>query len=88
MPRWNLEEQTELAQLRAKAGLSRDKAAVMIGVAPNTLFRYESGRNDIGLEAAEKMALLYKVPFDAIREAAKSVRAHVKTPTAFSSVEV
>lgn len=41
MPRWEIEEQTELAQLRKKAGLSRDKAAVMLGVAPNTLLRYE-----------------------------------------------
>ena len=74
MPRWEIEEQTELAQLRKKVGLSRDKAAVMLGVAPNTLLRYEHGKNDIGLEVAEKMETLYNVPFDDIRKAARKVR--------------
>ena len=74
MPRWEIEEQTELAQLRKKAGLSRDKAAFMLGVAPNTLLRYEHGKNDIGLEVAEKMKALYNVSFDDIREAARKVR--------------
>ena len=74
MPRWEIEEQTELAQLRKKAGLSRDKAAIMLGVAPNTLLRYEHGKNDIGLEIAEKMEALYNVSFDDIREAARKVR--------------
>ena len=74
MSRWEIDEQTELAQLRAKAGLSRDKAAVKLGIAPNTLLRYEHGINDIGLEMAERMALLYGVSFDDIRNAAGMVR--------------
>ena len=74
MPRWDIDEQTELAQLRAKTGLSRDNAAVKLGVASNTLLRYEHGVNDIGLYTAEKMAELYGVPFDAIHQAAQRVR--------------
>lgn len=74
MPRWYVEKQTELAQLRMKSGLSRDKAAVQLGVAPNTLLRYEHGINDIGLEMADKMAALYGISFDNIRQAAKNVR--------------
>ena len=70
MPRWDIYDQTELAQLRVKAGLSRDKAAVELGIAPNTLLRYEHGINDIGIETAERMALLYDVSFDDIRNAA------------------
>ena len=79
MPRWYLEEQTELAQLRRKGGLSRDKAAVSLGVSPNTLLRYEHGINDIGLETAERMAALYNVSFDDIRKAAQKVRKFTST---------
>ena len=74
MPRWYSNEQTELARIRVKSGLSRDKAAVQLGIAPNTLLRYEHGKNDIGLWMAEKMALLYGVSFDDICNAARKVR--------------
>ena len=67
-------EQTALGLIRAQAGLSRDKAAVILGVAPNTLLRYEHGKNDIGLLILEKMASLYKVSFDEVCNAARQVR--------------
>ena len=67
-------EQTALGLLRAQAGLSRDKAAVILGMAPNTLLRYEHGKNDIGLSVLERMASLYGVSFDEICNAARNVR--------------
>ena len=66
--------QTELASLRARAGLSRDKAAVMLGVAPNTLLRYEHGKNDIGLAVIDAMTILYGVSFEEVCRAARNVR--------------
>ena len=74
MPRWYPEEQTDLAQIRVRAGLSRDKAAVQLKIASNTLLRYEHGKNDIGIEMAERMAALYGVSFEEICEAARKVR--------------
>ena len=67
-------EQTDLALIRVRAGLSRDKAAVMLGIAPNTLLRYEHGKNDIGLEIIDRMTSLYGVSFEEICNAARKVR--------------
>ena len=74
MPKWYATEQTALALIRINAGLSRDKAAVLLGVAPNTLLRYEHGKNDIGLEMIDKMVSLYGVPFEDVCSAARKVR--------------
>ena len=49
--------------------LSRNEAAVRLHVGVTTLARYENGANDVPMGIAEKMAILYQVPFDAIREA-------------------
>lgn len=74
MTKWYPQEQTALALIRIKAGMSRDKAAVMLGVAPNTLLRYEHGKNDIGLEIIDRMVSLYGVPFEDVCNAARKVR--------------
>ncbi len=87
MPRWYANEQTELSQLRMRAGLSRDKAAVMLGVAPNTLLRYEHGKNDIGLAVIDDMVSLYGVSFDEVCRAARRVRKFVSAQ-AKTKVEV
>ena len=69
MPRWTEADRTPLASLRANAYLSRNEAAVRLRVGVTTLARYENGANDVPMGVAEKMAILYQVPFDAIREA-------------------
>jgi transcriptional regulator with XRE-family HTH domain len=67
MPRWTNEDRSPLARLRAKAGLSRNQASVMIDIGVNTLGRYESGFNDVPMGIAEKMATIYGVPFEDVR---------------------
>ena len=74
MARWNNSDRTPLAILRADAGYSAERAAALLNVVMITLYRYEKGLTDIPLSIAEKMATLYNVPFDKIREAAKYVR--------------
>ena len=69
MPRWTEADRTPLASLRANACLSRNEAAVRLRVGVTTLARYENGTNDVPMGIAEKMAILYQVPFDAIRNA-------------------
>ena len=69
MPRWTEADRTPLASLRANAYLSRNEAAVRLHVGVTTLARYENGANDVPMGVAEKMAILYQVPFDSIREA-------------------
>ena len=54
---------------KANAYLSRNETAVRLHVGVTTLARYENGANDVPMGVAEKMAILYQVPFDAIREA-------------------
>ena len=71
MPRWEKEDRTPLAQLRANVGLSREDAASILNIVMMTLYRYEHGITDIPLGIAENMTSLYKVSFDEIREAAK-----------------
>ena len=73
MPRkWKDEERKPLALLRARAGFSGEKAAALLGVVMMTLYRYERGVAEIPLSIAEKMAILYRVPFDEIRQAVKN----------------
>ena len=69
MPRWPDSGKTPLALLRTKAGLSREEASVKMGVGIATLGRYESGVNDVPMGIAEKMATIYRAPFDDIRAA-------------------
>ena len=69
MPRWTDADRTPLAAIRAKSGLSRNEAAVILDVGLTTLARYESGTNDVPMGVAEKMATIYRVPFDDIRAA-------------------
>ena len=76
---------TALASLRSKAGLSRDKAAVLLDIAPNTLLRYEHGKNDIGLSIIDNMASLYGVSFEEICNAARKVRNFLTSDSAVSA---
>ena len=48
-----------------------EKAAVAINLASRTLGRYENGFGDITMKVAEKLAELYRVPFESIREAVR-----------------
>jgi len=74
MPRWSNADRTPLGALRSDAGLTRPQAAVALGVAPDTLRRYELGQAELPLGIAEDLAKLYKVPFDDIRVACAAVR--------------
>ena len=74
MPRWIDKDRTPLAQLRARAGFSMEKAAILIGVTSRTLARYENGINDIPLGIAENIAKLYNAPFDELRKAARDTK--------------
>lgn len=74
MPRWTDENRTPLAQLRAKAGFTREDASAILKIVMMTLYRYEIGKNDIPLGIAEDMAALYNVPFDDIRKAARDTK--------------
>ena len=54
---------------KANAYLSRNETAVRLHVGVTTLARYENGANDVPTGGAEKMAILYQVPLDVMREA-------------------
>ena len=71
MPRWIDTDRTPLAKVRANSGYSMEKAAVAVGITSRTLARYESGISDITMKIAEKLSVLYKVPFEKIRQAVK-----------------
>ena len=74
MARWTDENRTPLAQLRAKAGFTREDAAAILDIVMMTLYRYENGKTDIPLGIAENMASLYNIPFDELRIAAKNTK--------------
>lgn len=76
MPRRVDANRTPLGRLRAKTGLSRNEAAVILGVGLTTLARYETGVNDVPMGIAEKMATLYRVPFEEVRAAVSETVGH------------
>ena len=69
MARWNDVDRTPLAMLRAKAGYTQAEASVLMHIGMISLARYENGVNDITFTIGEKMAELYKVSFEDIRQA-------------------
>lgn len=69
MARWNDNDRTPLAMLRAKAGYTQAEASVLMHIGMISLARYENGVNDITFTIGEKMAELYKVSFEDIRQA-------------------
>ena len=69
MPRVNYEDNMPLAKIRIRAGFSQERAAVAIDVTGKTLARYEHGVSDVPMRIAEKMSVLYRVPFETIRKA-------------------
>ena len=87
MPRWTEADRTPLASLRANAYLSRNEAAVRLRVGVTTLAWYENGVNDVPTGGAEKMAILYQVPFDAIREAVARTQDAVEIAAAVSAAK-
>ncbi len=71
MPRWANIKRTPLAMVRANAGLSIEKAANAINITSRTLARYETGVSDVPMRVAEKLCVLYRVPFEIVRQAIK-----------------
>ena len=69
MGRWKDEDRTPLALLRAKRGLTRTEASVIMGIGMITLARYETGASDLPFGIGEQMAKLYNVSFEDIRQA-------------------
>lgn len=69
MARWKNEDRTPLAQLRANVGLTMTQASVLMQIGIITLSRYEKGQTDVPFGVGEQMSALYKVPFEAIRQA-------------------
>ena len=74
MGRWKPEDRTPLALLRSKAGFTREQAAVIMQIGGSTLANYERGLNDISFGIGEKMAELYNVSFEAIRQAVSDTK--------------
>lgn len=69
MPRINFDDNMPLAKIRVRAGFSQERAAVAIDITGKTLARYEHGVSDVPMRVAEKMSVLYRVPFETIRKA-------------------
>lgn len=69
MPRVLYEDNMPLAKIRVRAGFSQERAAVAIDITGRTLARYEHGVSDVPMRVAEKMSVLYRVPFETIRKA-------------------
>ena len=69
MPRWDKDKMKPLAAIRFEAGYTMEKAAVAAGMTSRTLGRYENGITDIPMRMAERLAELYRVPFEKIRQA-------------------
>lgn len=67
------DESSPLARIRVQAGYSQEKAAVLIDITGKTLARYEHGVSDVPMRIAEKMAVLYRVPFETIRKAINDI---------------
>lgn len=55
-----------LKEARIGAGLSRNRAAVALGVHPNTLCNWEMHDREPSVSDARKMAALYRVPIESI----------------------
>lgn len=75
MPRWSKTDRSPLGNLRAEAGFSRESAASTLNISLSTMIRYETGSTDIPIGIAEAMAVIYKVPFDILREAIRDTKA-------------
>lgn len=73
MSRVTFDDSSPLAKLRVNAGYSQEKAAVLIDITGKTLARYEHGVSDVPMRVAEKMAVLYRVPFESIRKAVNDI---------------
>ena len=63
-----------LAELRQSAGLSRNKAAVLLDIGLTTLGRYESGENDVPFGVGERMAVIYNAAFEDVRLAIQNTK--------------
>ena len=74
MPRWTKSDRSPLGNLRVSAGYSRETIASMLNLSLSTMVRYETGITDIPIGIAEDMALLYKIPFDTLREAIRATK--------------
>jgi hypothetical protein len=46
----------------------------MMSIGVNTLGRYETGSNDVPMGIAERMAVIYGVPFEDVRVAVSETR--------------
>ena len=75
MPRWNDDDRTMLAKIRAQSGFSMEKAAALMVITSRTLARYENGVNDVPMGIAEQMTTIYKVPFENVRQAVIATKA-------------
>lgn len=74
MPQSNNGIDKPLVVLRKNAGLSRNKAAVLLDIGLTTLTRYENGDNDVPFGVGENMAIIYNIPFENIRFAVRDTK--------------
>ena len=58
-----------LRDLRKQAGLTVKQVAERLGVAEQTLYRYESGERGVMVTTAYQLALIYGVGIDEVAEA-------------------
>lgn len=64
---------SRLRSARRDASIGRTRAAAQIGVADDTLGRYEAGDTDISYRQAVELARLYDVPVDSFMQTADGV---------------
>lgn len=50
-----------MSELRAKAGITCEDAALILGIRPNTFYRYESGYRSMPITIFKKLCVLYHV---------------------------
>ena len=74
MPRWPKEDKNPLGRIRTEAGFSREKAAATLDISLSTMIRYETGVTDIPIGVAEAMAMIYKVPFETLRNTIRKMK--------------
>ncbi len=57
-------EMYTLRVAREKAGLNQKEAAVLLGISPDTLRNYETGKTRPNVLMLKQLESLYHVPFD------------------------
>lgn len=55
-----------IKEIREEQGIKQKELAAMIGIAPNTLSQYESGKREPDIETVKRMAVALNVTVDSL----------------------